>query len=41
MQKILAEKKCPVCGKSFIPAPMLVYKDGHKKFVRTLVSMYI
>lgn len=32
MPKFLVETKCPMCGKKFIAAPMLVYKDGHKKF---------
>jgi hypothetical protein len=26
----LTEKKCPICGKMFIPAPMHVYKRYYK-----------
>ena len=26
--KNLVERKCPVCGKIFVPAPFHVYKDG-------------
>ena len=25
----LVEKKCPICGKTFIPAPMHVYKRNN------------
>ena len=42
MPKFLVEKKCPICGKNFIPAPMLIYRDGNKKFCSyTCYNVYL
>lgn len=31
----ITEKKCPVCGKIFIPAPLHVYKRNYGRVGRT------
>lgn len=31
IKNILPERKCSLCGKMFIPAPELIYRDKHKR----------
>lgn len=31
IKNILPERNCSLCGKTFIPAPELIYRDKHKR----------
>lgn len=36
----LDEKKCPVCGKVFIPAPLHVYKRHYSNLIKWFCSYH-